>query len=345
MTHSASPVAASSEIHKARFDWDAIRYVYAFGDSYTFVQGTQGHANFSFIGDALDPSFTREQLLSNEIIAKNASIGFLSLRRLKLGIVHFPVYHFPLLKGGSVQIEFLTGCFQGRPSECSTQLWDFAFAGADIDGSLLPLHHDFTVPLTDQVKQWLNFASKVLPRPPAETLTAWWIGINDTGDTLNNATITDFTAFWSTEIESLFRSVVRLSYPSKSIGQGRSPAHVGSSAGVALEGHIVLFNEVLSEHVDRFAATHPSASILRFDANAWFNEVLDHHEEYGFKNVTGYGNTVISEGTNYEQNDYDRFCHCPESGYFWYDSGHPTERVHELLADAIKRHLQEESSK
>ncbi|KAJ8691763.1 hypothetical protein PTI98_011298 [Pleurotus ostreatus] len=320
-------VAASSEIHKARFDWDAIRYVYAFGDSYTFVQGTQGHANFSFIGDALDPSFTREQLLSNEIIAKNASIGFLS-------IILTEFTSPQTSSDGSNWIEFLTGCFQGRPSECSTQLWDFAFAGADIDGSLLPLHHDFTVPLTDQVKQWLNFASKVLPRPPAETLTAWWIGINDTGDTLNNATITDFTAFWRTEIESLFRSVNQ-AYEGGLSGahlfinvppEGRSPAHVGSSTGVALKGHIDLFNEVLSEHVDRFAATHPSASILRFDANAWFNEVLDHHEEYGFKNVTG-------------------FCHCPESGYFWYDSGHPTERVHELLADAIKRHLQEESSK
>ncbi|KAF7422404.1 hypothetical protein PC9H_010560 [Pleurotus ostreatus] len=297
-------------------------------------------------GDALDPSFTREQLLSNEIIAKNASIGFLS-------IILTEFTSPQTSSDGSNWIEFLTGCFQGRPSECSTQLWDFAFAGADIDGSLLPLHHDFTVPLTDQVKQWLNFASKVLPRPPAETLTAWWIGINDTGDTLNNATITDFTAFWRTEIESLFRSVNQ-AYEGGLSGahlfinvppEGRSPAHVGSSTGVALKGHIDLFNEVLSEHVDRFAATHPSASILRFDANAWFNEVLDHHEEYGFKNVTGYGNTFISEGTNYEQNDYDRFCHCPESGYFWYDSGHPTERVHELLADAIKRHLQEESSK
>ena len=30
----------------AGFDWRSIEYVYAFGDSYTFVQGTRGHANF-----------------------------------------------------------------------------------------------------------------------------------------------------------------------------------------------------------------------------------------------------------------------------------------------------------
>ena len=28
------------------FSWDNINYVYAFGDSYSFVQGTKGHANF-----------------------------------------------------------------------------------------------------------------------------------------------------------------------------------------------------------------------------------------------------------------------------------------------------------
>lgn len=30
----------------AGFDWSQVKYVYAFGDSYSFVQGTLGHANF-----------------------------------------------------------------------------------------------------------------------------------------------------------------------------------------------------------------------------------------------------------------------------------------------------------
>lgn len=35
------------------------------------------------------------------------------------------------------QIEYLTGCFFGKPSDCSPhQLWDFAFAGADITKAL-----------------------------------------------------------------------------------------------------------------------------------------------------------------------------------------------------------------
>ena len=36
-----------------------------------------------------------------------------------------------------LQPEFLTGCFGGLPSKCAPrQLWNFAFAGADIDGNM-----------------------------------------------------------------------------------------------------------------------------------------------------------------------------------------------------------------
>ncbi|EEB96982.1 hypothetical protein MPER_03790, partial [Moniliophthora perniciosa FA553] len=103
---------------------DLIKYVYAFGDSYSFIQGVSGYPNYSFIGDALHPSFTPEELLSNEIIPRN--------------------------------LEFLTGCFQGLPSHCEKQLWDFAFAGADIDVALLPRHHNFTIQLVEQVDQWVR---------------------------------------------------------------------------------------------------------------------------------------------------------------------------------------------
>lgn len=53
----------------------------------------------------------------------------------------------------------------------------------------LPLHHDFTTPLVDQVNQWATYASAVVPHPADETLTTWWIGINDTGDTVGNASV------------------------------------------------------------------------------------------------------------------------------------------------------------
>ncbi|KAJ7175928.1 hypothetical protein C8R46DRAFT_1161030 [Mycena filopes] len=258
---------ARGAAHPSKFNWDFIRYVYAFGDSYTFIAGTEGHPAFSFIGDALDFSFTPEQLLSNEILPRNVG----------------------------AEIEFLTGCLQGLPSRCSKQLWNFAFAGSDIDSALLPLHHNFTVPLVDQVNQWLTYASKVIPHPTAETLTAWWIGINDTGDTLGNASITDFPAFWETEMTSYF-------------------AAVPTDAGL----HTHLFINVPAE--DRNPSSL-NATVMTFDSNALFNTILDSPAQFGFTNTTG-------------------FCTCTDpTGFFWYNSGHPTEHVHRLVASAVEAEL------
>ena len=34
---------------KVRFDWTTVKYVYAFGDSYSFVGGTEGFPDFRFV--------------------------------------------------------------------------------------------------------------------------------------------------------------------------------------------------------------------------------------------------------------------------------------------------------
>ncbi|KAG7440876.1 uncharacterized protein BT62DRAFT_909739 [Guyanagaster necrorhizus] len=288
-----------------KLDWDAIKYVYAFGDSYTFVQGTAGHANYSFIGDALNYSFSSEELLSNEIVPKNTS------------------------SEGSNWLEFLTGCFSGSPATCDKQLWDFAFAGSDIDGNLLPLHHDFTVPLVDQVNQWVLYASEAIPHPLRETLTAWWIGINDTGDTVDNHTITDINAFWEAEMSSYFGAVqsaydnglkqhLFINVPPEE----RSPAaNTNTTKAGILKSHVDGYNAALKNHVQLFTRQNQDAIALIFDANTWFNSVLDYPATYGFDDVTDY-------------------CTCADpAGYFWYNTGHPTERVHRLLAEAINKGL------
>ncbi|KAK7048420.1 carbohydrate esterase family 16 protein [Favolaschia claudopus] len=297
--------ATAAKVPPRLFDWDRVRYMYAFGDSYTFVQGTEGHANFSFFGDAFDFAFTPQQILSNQIIPKNTS------------------------SEGANWIEFLTGCMGGSPLRCKKQLWNFAFAGSDIDSALLPLHHNFTVPLVDQVNQWVTFASKVLPHPTAETLTAWWIGINDTGDSLNNASITDFPAFWEEEMTSYFKAVQKahdnglkthlfINVPA----EDRSPNNVGNPTKSALmKLHLTQFNSILADHVTKFKAANADAIVMTFDSNALFNAVLDAPEQFGFTNTTG-------------------FCTCADpSGFFWYNVGHPTERVHRLLAEAIEVQL------
>ncbi|CAL1712852.1 unnamed protein product [Somion occarium] len=302
-------VSAAVANPKPKFNWANTKYVYAFGDSYTFVGGTKGHANFSFIGDLDNLLPSRQELLSSEIIPHNTS------------------------SDGSNWIEFLTGCFEGQPAQCFPhQLWDFAFAGADIDGKLLPLHHSFTVPLVDQVRQWVTSASNVIPHPADQTITFWWVGINDTGDTVTNATITDFPAFWEEEMTSYFKAVEFAVTRSLSgthffinvPPEHRNPSFVNTPRAPIIQAHIQQFNSILNVHVKQFADKFRELNVLTFDAFEFFNKILDHHEEFGFKNITG-------------------FCQCSDPKFFWFDAGHPTERVHKLIAEAIEDQLVEAS--
>jgi hypothetical protein len=71
------------------FDWDDVNFLLvillsyihiintarlAFGDSYTYVQGTAGRQNYSFIGDVQNFAFTPETLLSNKIVQNQVSV-------------------------------------------------------------------------------------------------------------------------------------------------------------------------------------------------------------------------------------------------------------------------------
>ncbi|KAJ3769573.1 hypothetical protein FB446DRAFT_781078 [Lentinula raphanica] len=303
-------LTAAATPASSKFNWNSTNFVYAFGDSYTFVQGTLGYPNFSFVGDVLDLGFTPQQILSDEIIPRNTS------------------------SEGSNWIEYLTECFEGSPTLCQKQLWNFAFAGSDIDAALLPRHHDFTTSLVEQVAQWVEYASNVLPHPSDETLTFWWIGINDTGDTLNNATITDFAAFWETEMLSYFDAVqsafdnglkqhVFINVPP----EDRNPATVGNAtASAEMKEHIALFNVALSNHTAAFTARNADATVMTFDAHAVFSKILDDPVKFGFTNITG-------------------FCTCADpEGFFWYNSGHPTQAVHKVIAKALKSQLEAAST-
>ncbi|KAH7031518.1 uncharacterized protein B0I36DRAFT_409993 [Microdochium trichocladiopsis] len=175
----------------SRFSWDEIEHVIAFGDSYTYIQGTAGRQNYSFIGDYLPGNFTfnPEKLLNDKIVANYSGTS----------------------AGGPNWIEFLTngGVEPGTytPSSCRAststsripghrssnqngrqprELWDFAFAGANYAEEFLPLHHDYTVPMVNQTRQYLSYAHPVLsPRfrkDKKDVLVAVWIGINDIND-------------------------------------------------------------------------------------------------------------------------------------------------------------------
>jgi len=100
------------------FKWSTVSSVIAFGDSYTYVQGTAGRRNFSFIGDLQNLNFTKEELFENRIVQNQTGTA----------------------NGGPNWIEYLTGCGVKpgltNPRDCKIPLWDFAFAGAGVGEEL-----------------------------------------------------------------------------------------------------------------------------------------------------------------------------------------------------------------
>ncbi|KAH8599453.1 hypothetical protein B0O99DRAFT_738318 [Bisporella sp. PMI_857] len=327
--------AAASPAPRDDFNWRDIDFVLAFGDSYTYVQGTFGHQNYSFIGDALNYSFTPTQLLSNKIIQDQTGTS----------------------AGGPNWVEFLTGCFSGLPSKCRTQLWDFAFAGADISTSYMPLHHDYTIPFVDQIKQYTTYAHPVLyPRRsnpnPKKSLVALWIGINDINDSAKytfprNGT-SNFAEYYDLLIAEMFESLENLysaGYRNFLVvglpNLDQSPANQKTSTPLPNLSMIQSFNGLLANRSKAFQSTHRGTKNLVFDTHAYLSSIFANASTYGITNTTSFCPRYNAPDIAANYAAYG--CSAPDA-YFWYNSGHITSHVHRILAKEVDSFLREQSS-
>ncbi|KAH8886442.1 lysophospholipase A [Thozetella sp. PMI_491] len=327
--------ATAGCIKKPHFDWDSTKYLIAFGDSYTYVQGTAGHANYSFIRDYLDTSFSPETLLTDQIVQNFTGTA----------------------EGGPNWVEYLTNCGVEEglhlPAECRLQLWDFAFAGADISEKYTPLHHDYTIPLVNQTQQYLKYADSVLfPGGVSDTrkrdsLVATWIGINDISDTSKQAA--DFPSLYENMITIQFSATQTLFDAGFSNflfvnlpPLDRTPANLKSTTPLPNKTMVAWWGETLARHVDLFEARNQGAKAMLYDANTFLNKVLDHHDDYGIVNTTSFCPAynqldVLVDPGKYGCNPLDQ--------YFWYNSGHMTSYVHRIMAPDVANFLLEHSSK
>ncbi|CAG7924969.1 unnamed protein product [Penicillium olsonii] len=323
-----SVIASPFSRPPAGFDWSSTKALLAFGDSYTYVQGTQGHQNFSFIGDQFNLAFTRETLLANKIVQNQTATA----------------------EGGPNWVEYLTGCGikEGltSPRSCAKQLWDFAFAGADISTEFTPLHHNFTVSLVDQINQFKQYGHPALKHTikTRETLVAIWIGINDINDSAQYAV--DFPTFYKNITDALFASVEDLydlgykQYLFMNLPPlDRTPGNQAKMSPSPNATQVGWYNRALAEHASAFGKEHKDAKVMVFDAHTRLEAMLDEPGKYGIANTTnfcaGYDQPDIA--VNYE--NYG--CPTPLEEYFWFNSGHMTSHVHKILAGQVEEWLQE----
>ena len=260
--------------------------------------------------------------------------------------------------GGPNWVEYLTGCYEGLPSQCNDfvggqkELWDFAFAGADISTTYLPLHHNYSVDLDSQVRQWDQYARPFLPVNISNGLAAFYIGlvlvitklhyyvkgrdltsgrINDVSDSDHNTTVISFPDFYASLVSTLFESVETVysggyrSFLFMNLPPlERTPGNVvAASQGQPLSPNVTQvqqYNDALAAGVAGFGSKHADVDAMLFDVHTFLNGVIDNGEEYGLKNVTGYC-------PNYDAPDiatnYAAYGCIPIPEYFWY-SKYPT---------------------
>lgn len=294
----AQPLSCPSQTG-TKFSWAKTKYVVAFGDSYTYVQGTAGHQNYSFIGDAFNLAFTPQTLLDDRIVQNQTSTA----------------------EGGPNWVEYLTGCGLKPgltdPQTCSRQLWDFAFAGSDISTEYTPLHHNYTVSLFNQTEQFEQYGNPVLENHVGiakdKTLVAVWIGINDINDSDSYAV--DFQSFYDKLVGTLFdrmRRIYALGYRQFLFVNlpplDRTPGNVGRVGGALPNATMIdWYGEALEKYSDEFGKVDRVWSKV-FDANTFLNGVMDDPATYGIKNVTGYCELLPEVDEETTEVSADRVC-------------------------------------
>lgn len=298
----------------------------AFGDSYTYVQGTLGHQNYSFIGDELNLAFTPDQLFSNHIVQNLTGTA----------------------EGGPNWVEFLTDCGVEdglhSPQDCDIQLWGFAYAGANTieEAGFTPLHHNHTVSLERQIEQFIrygNLALESIHLSKKHALVTVWIGINDINDLVStqgkNAT---FAPAYNKVQENVFKSVQKvydLGYMNF-LFMNLPPLDRGPGTPRVNASLVESFNSIQETFASEFEAKNCDATVMTFDVNSVLNSVLDHYQDYGFKNIADYcpgfnQPDILTDPGKYGCTELDT--------YFWYNSGHLTSRAHEIMTGFLRKWL------
>ncbi|KAI1270424.1 carbohydrate esterase family 16 protein [Xylariaceae sp. FL1019] len=321
-------------VTRPHFNWDDTKYLLAFGDSYTYVQGTAGTQNFSFIGNYLpgDFSFTRDTLLNDKIVQNFTSTA----------------------NGGPNWVEFLTGCGidpgKTSPRDCDVQLWDFAFGGADVSVEFLAQHHNFTTPLVNQTQQYLKWAEPVIGRKmdKSKALVAIWIGINDMNDSskFRNVSFPDFydeiiSAVFEQSVIPLFESGYKSFLFMNLPPLDRTQDNAASLTPLPNKEMIDWWDKSLAHHSHAFAAKHPSAKTMVYDVNTFLNYVMDNPDEFGIADTTHFCPDYANIDVLYHPEAYNCL---PLDKYFWYNSGHMTSHTHKIMTSDLMRFLKKQST-
>ncbi|KAI0362560.1 hypothetical protein OH77DRAFT_63683 [Trametes cingulata] len=242
-------------------------------------------------------------------------------------------------------VQFLGGTY----NVTDTKVFNLASGGATIDAALVAPFEPTVLSIVDQVTQ---FHEILAPKPAgarwnsSNSLFAFWIGINDVGNSFSWTNVTSQSDFHRVLMNRLFsqveilyqdgaRSFLFLTVPPTN----RAPLLIeqGPQAVAKITSALADYNQQLTARVPAFEATHRGLDqVTVFDTRPIFNMLLDNAQTFGFVNSTGFCE-AYQNGTP-EATTQVAGC-APVSSYFWLNSLHPLFTVHNILAHAISTTL------
>lgn len=80
--------------------------------------------------------------------------------------------------------------------------------------------------------------------------------------------------------------------------------------------------------------------MMFFNTHDYLNQILVNPAEYGIKNTTGY---CLNYNAPDIDTNYAAYGCLPIPEYFWYNTGHITYKIHEILAKGVAQFLDKNS--
>ncbi|EKM55245.1 carbohydrate esterase family 16 protein [Phanerochaete carnosa HHB-10118-sp] len=194
-------------------------------------------------------------------------------------------------------VEFLGGTY----NVTNTKVFNLASGGATIDAALVAPYLPTVLSIVDQVSQ---FETHLADKPEGaqwssdNSLFAFWIGINDVGNSYAWTNVTSQSEFHHVLMSRLFSQVEEL-YDSGARSflfltvppTNRAPLILeqGSTAVSKISAALDDYNAQLAANVQAFRDAHRDLDQAAvFDARPVFNLLLDNADALGFVNATGF---------------------------------------------------------
>ncbi|KAI5861427.1 carbohydrate esterase family 16 protein [Durotheca rogersii] len=234
------------------------------------------------------------------------------------------------------------------------QTYNLAYGGATVDSALVQPYIPTVLSVRQQVEDEFTPAyTGASPRAPsaprwtgADSLFAFWIGINDVGNTYGSgpdawpSLYSRIFSVYAGLVAKLYdagaRNFVFLNVPPVdrsplTVGQGQRAAEQERAAIADWNGRVAdLAAALKSNHTEQ-------VNVWLYDTNESFGRVIDNPTAFpqtaGLKNTTAYC-TAYQNGTP-TQDTLTPSCGVAVNEYFWLNNLHPTYPIHELVAKEV----------